>query len=181
MQKFLKQKTAQQGQKLKFRVWDVNKMQKEELQCIFDGKARNLEEGKDYQKRNRQTAEGFMEYDYELAETVFEKEGRYSLKLFLEDEAGHQLPEKEKILCRDFAIDRTPPICVIDPIKATKKGFQVQTICEDNIDFAKILLYKNGSLYKESKNQKSSWEISFDHGEKWQRIKRKEKSRGQQH
>ena len=41
-------------------------MQKEELQCIFDGKARNLEEGKDYQKRNRQTAEGFMEYDYEL-------------------------------------------------------------------------------------------------------------------
>ena len=97
MQKFLKQKTAQQGQKLKFRVWDVNKMQKEELQCIFDGKARNLEEGKDYQKRNRQTAEGFMEYDYELAETVFEKEGRYSLKLFLEDEAGHQLPEKEKI------------------------------------------------------------------------------------
>ena len=78
------------------------------------------------------------------------------------------MPEKEKILCRDFAIDRTPPICVIDPIKATKKGFQVQTICEDNIDFAKILLYKNGSLYKESKNQKSSWEISFDHGEKWQ-------------
>ncbi|MFR3424254.1 MAG: hypothetical protein ACLTTO_12450 [Lachnospiraceae bacterium] len=96
MQKFLKQKTAQQGQKLKLRVWDVNKMQKEELQCIFDGKARNLEEGKDYQKQNRQTAEGFMEYDYELAETVFEKEGRYSLKLFLEDEAGHQLPEKEK-------------------------------------------------------------------------------------
>ena len=79
-----------------------------------------------------------------------------------------KLPEKEKILCRDFAIDRTPPICVIDPIKATEKGFQVQTICEDNIDFAKILLYKNGSLYKESKNQKSSWEISFDHGEKWQ-------------
>ena len=67
-----------------------------------------------------------------------------------------------------FAIDRTPPICVIDPIKVTEKGFQVQTICEDNIDFAKILLYKNGSLYKESKNQKSSWEISFDHGEKWQ-------------
>lgn len=168
MQKFLKQKTAQQGQKLKLRVWDVNKMQKEELQCIFDGKARNLEEGKDYQKRNRQTAEGFMEYDYELAETVFEKEGRYSLKLFLEDEAGHRLSEKEKTLCRDFAIDRTPPICVIDPIKVTEKGFQVQTICEDNIDFAKILLYKNGSLYKESKNQKSSWEISFDHGEKWQ-------------
>ena len=54
MQKFLKQKTAQQGQKLKFRVWDVNKMQKEELQCIFDGKARNLEEGKDYQKKYRQ-------------------------------------------------------------------------------------------------------------------------------
>ena len=168
MQKFLKQKTAQQGQKLKLRVWDVNKMQKEELQCIFDGKARNLEEGKDYQKRNRQTAEGFMEYDYELAETVFEKEGRYSLKLFLEDEAGHQLPEKEKILCRDFAIDRTPPICVIDPIKATEKGFQVQTICEDNVDFAKIWLCKNGSLYKESKNQESSWEISFGHGEKWQ-------------
>ena len=167
MQKFLKQKTAQQGQKLKLRVWDVNKMQKEELQCIFDGKARNLEEGKDYQKRNRQTAEGFMEYDYELAETVFEKEGRYSLKLFLEDEAGHQLPEKEKILCRDFAIDRTPPICVIDPIKATEKGFQVQTICEDNVDFAKIWLCKNGSLYKESKNQESSWEISFGHGEKW--------------
>mgnify|MGYP006978704402 FL=1 len=80
-----------------------------------------MEEGKDYQKRNRQTAEGFMEYDYELAETVFEKEGRYSLKLFLEDEAGHQLPEKEKILCRDFAIDRTPPICVIDPIKSNRK------------------------------------------------------------
>ena len=168
MQKFLKQKTAQQGQKLKLRVWDVNKMQKEELQCIFDGKARNLEEGKDYQKRNRQTAEGFMEYDYELAETVFEKEGRYSLKLFLEDEAGHQLPEKEKILCRDFAIDRTPPICVIDPIKATEKGFQVQTICEDNVDFAKIWLCKNGSLYKESKNPESSWEISFGHEEKWQ-------------
>ena len=168
MQKFLKQKTAQRGWKLKFRVWDVNKMQKEELQCIFDGKARNLEEGKDYKKKYRPTAEGFTEYDYEVSEAVFEKEGRYSLKLFLEDEAGHQLPEKEKILCRDFAIDRTPPICVIDPIKATEKGFQVQTICEDNIDFAKILLYKNGSLYKESKNQKSSWEISFDHGEKWQ-------------
>ena len=168
MQKFLKQKTAQQGQKLKFRVWDVNKMQKEELQCIFDGKARNLEEGKDYQKKYRPTAEGFTEYDYEVSEAVFEKEGRYSLKLFLEDEAGHRLSEKEKTLCRDFAIDRTPPICVIDPIKVTEKGFQVQTICEDNIDFAKILLYKNGSLYKESKNQKSSWEISFDHGEKWQ-------------
>mgnify|MGYP004647721089 CR=1 FL=1 len=168
MQKFLKQKTAQRGWKLKFRVWDVNKMQKEELQCIFDGKARNLEEGKDYQKKSRSTAEGFTEYDYEVSEAVFEKEGRYSLKLFLEDEAGHRLSEKEKTLCRDFAVDRTPPICVIDPIKATEKGFQVQTICEDNIDFAKILLYKNGSLYKESKNQKSSWEISFGHGEKWQ-------------
>ena len=82
MQKFLKQKTAQQGQKLKFRVWDVNKMQKEELQCIFDGKARNLEEGKDYQKRNRQTAEGFMEYDYELAETVFEKRRKVQSEAF---------------------------------------------------------------------------------------------------
>lgn len=168
MQKFLKQKTAQRGWKLKFRVWDVNKMQKEELQCIFDGKARNLEEGKDYQKKSRPTAEGFTEYDYEVSEAVFEKEGRYSLKLFLEDEAGHQLPEKEKILCRDFAIDRTPPICVIDPIKATEKGFQVQTICEDNVDFAKIWLCKNGSLYKESKNPESSWEISFGHEEKWQ-------------
>ena len=168
MQKFLKQKTAQRGWKLKFRVWDVNKMQKEELQCIFDGKARNLEEGKDYQKKYRQTAEGFTEYDYEVSEAVFEKEGRYSLKLFLEDEAGHRLSEKEKTLCRDFAIDRTPPICVIDPIKATEKGFQVQTICEDNVDFAKIWLCKNGSLYKESKNPESSWEISFGHGEKWQ-------------
>ena len=168
MQKFLKQKTAQQGQKLKLRVWDVNKMQKEELQCIFDGKARNLEEGKDYQKKYRPTAEGFTEYDYEVSEAVFEKEGRYSLKLFLEDEAGHRLSEKEKTLCRDFAIDRTPPICVIDPIKVTEKGFQVQTICEDNVDFAKIWLCKNGSLYKESKNQESSWEISFGHGEKWQ-------------
>ena len=63
MQKFLKQKTAQQGQKLKFRVWDVNKMQKEELQCIFDGKARNLEEGKDYQKKiAKAIATGIDEY-----------------------------------------------------------------------------------------------------------------------
>ena len=90
-------------------------------------------------------------------------------EIYCEDiDNNPDLSEKEKTLCRDFAIDRTPPICVIDPIKVTEKGFQVQTICEDNIDFAKILLYKNGSLYKESKNQKSSWEISFDHGEKWQ-------------
>lgn len=57
---------------------------------------------------------------------------------------------------------------MIDPIKATEKGFQVQTICEDNVDFAKIWLCKNGSLYKESKNPESSWEISFGHEEKWQ-------------
>ena len=79
-------------------------------------------------------------------------------EIYCEDiDNNPDLSEKEKTLCRDFAIDRTPPICVIDPIKVTEKGFQVQTICEDNIDFAKILLYKNGSLYKESKNQKSSW------------------------
>lgn len=168
VQKFLEPKTAQKGQKLKFQVRDVNKMQKEELQCMFDGKARNLEEGKDYQKIVRQTEEGFMEYDYELSEAIFEKEGRYSLKLFLEDEAGHLLPEKEKILCQDFYIDRTPPICVIDPLKATEEGFLVRTVCEDNVGFAKILLCKNGSLYKESKNPESSWEISFGQQEKWQ-------------
>ena len=166
--KFLEPETAQKGQKLKFQVRDVNKMQKEELQCMFDGKARNLEEGKDYQRTVRQTEEGFMEYDYELSEAVFEKEGRYSLKLFLEDEAGHLLPEKEKTLCRDFYIDRTPPICVIDPLKATEEGFLVRTVCEDNVGFAKILLYKNGSLYKESKNPESSWEIAFGQQEKWQ-------------
>lgn len=158
---------AKQGRSIGFQICDINEVQKEEIQCIRNGERKILQIGSDYQRVLSQKKDGKREYQYQIVAQTFQEEGAYALYIKLEDQAGYTLKKEQSVLCESFFIDRTPPICLIDPLEQEKGKFKVQLRCEDNTKFSKILLYKNDILQKEYRKPEERIEISFGQNEKW--------------
>lgn len=101
--------------------YNVDTLERQEIQCALNGKVRKLKEGEDYTVEE-QAVDGQKKFTYRILRKNFSEDGVYTLNVFSRDAAqndsGNQGQNKEIV----FVVDNTPPDVVVSGIRAYEKG-----------------------------------------------------------
>ena len=135
--------------------------------CCRSGEVAVLKEGVDYQTECRKLADGMVEYRYRIRGETFQREGSYRLIFSARDDAGNQGDSETQKQNIAFTIDRTPPVCLIEPLERKKNRIKIAVSCEDNVQFEKIFVYRNGRLVQEVTDENCELNLSFAKNTRW--------------
>lgn len=164
---FFAKDCAREGQDIIILAKDVNEIKSCRILCSCNGGFYVLEEKKDYRTESRMLADGTREYRYAIGREIFQKEGVYQLVLSADDEAGNRGKSDMQDFKAVITIDRTPPVCLIDPLKQEDECIKIAVSCEDNYRFSKLCVYKNERLVCEMQKEDCELELSFRENARW--------------
>ncbi len=145
--------------------------------CRRDGILQELVKGKDYQVTMDGGEDSWKQYQYRISQDVFSEEGVYELLLTSTDKANNSSDTGVQKKKMTFAVDRTPPTCIISGIEEQgiyeASQMNVRVHAEDNLCLKTMKVYRNGEVWKElsaaeleelegvvdlSVDQKNSWQ-----------------------
>lgn len=131
-------------------VTNVDRLIEYQVFYTLDNEIVNLTEGVDYEVNSLQTKNMWMQYEYKLKASVFEREGVYSISVSSIDAAGNITDNKSKHTVLEFCIDNTAPSCIISGVSEAQRFEQEDEISiglevYDNIKLATVSVLLNGS------------------------------------
>lgn len=91
------------------------------ITCSRDGEIYELKEGEDYILEETGDSGKWRVYTYRILKKNFEKDGKYSITIYSEDEAQNSSSNQGKKKQIEFAVDRTAPTMVITGIANGEK------------------------------------------------------------
>ena len=121
--------------------------------CRRDGILHELVKDQDYQVILEGRDDSWKQYQYKINKDIFAEEGVYELLLTSRDKANNSSDTGIQQKKMTFAVDRTPPSCMISGIEDQgvyrAKKMKVRVHAEDNICLKTMKIYRNGEMWKE--------------------------------
>lgn len=148
-----------------------------EIFCRENGELKQLRRGRDYQVTMEGSRDSWKQYQYTIPSDYFQREGIYELLLASKDQAENEsdtgIQEKQVT----FALDWTPPGCLITGIEEEGAyGQEKVTACfqpQDNGVIRTMKIYRNSQLQKEIKSQaelEEGTKLELSSEEEWQTV-----------
>lgn len=132
---------------------NVSTLAEREVTTSLNGEVTTLTEGTDYTVQSSNP--GWMQYDYSISASNFEKEGAYTVTLYSEDDAANANTNravkenggKTNELPIDFLVDKTAPVTLITGVEDGKRYVDTERTLvvhyDDNTAMAGLTLYSN--------------------------------------
>lgn len=132
---------------------NVSALAEQEITTSLNGEVTTLKEGTDYTVQSSNP--GWMQYDYSINASNFEKEGAYTVTLYSEDDATNANTNravkenggKTNELPIDFLVDKTAPVTLITGVEDGKRYVDTERTLvvhyDDNTAMAGLTLYSN--------------------------------------
>jgi len=96
---------------------NTDSLRHRKITCSRDGEIYDMKEGEDYILEESRASGNWRVYTYRIRKENFEKDGKYSITIYSEDEAQNSSSNQGKNKPIEFAVDRTAPTIVITGIE----------------------------------------------------------------
>ncbi len=133
---------------------NVDTLQYGEVNCSLDGTSTKMNRGTEYEVKSKTDDGSWKMYEYHIFAQNFEKEGKYVVSLYSEDQAENKSSNQAKGKEIAFVMDKTAPSIVIGGVE--NGGQYVDAIRNITADVQDNILLDSVDVYANGQKQKSA-------------------------